>query len=107
MVFVLFNMIVGMWISMIEALAEDLRDMVAEHKGLPVHGYLPQTAEAVAVVNSNKVLEELCLRMLDTLADDPAIDKRWLASGRTDIEKGWMAVNRSIFRPGRAVLPED
>lgn len=106
MVFVLFNMIVGAWISMIEALAEDLRDMT-EHKGLPVKGYGPQTEEAVSLVNANKALEELCLRVFDELANIPDIDKRWLAIGRTDIEKGWMSINRSIFRPGRAELPED
>jgi hypothetical protein len=34
----------------------------------------------------------------------PDIDQRWLATGRTDIEKGFMAVNRAIFQPGRAQL---
>jgi hypothetical protein len=32
---------------------------------------------------------------------------RWLAIGKTDIEKGFMAVNRSVFRPSRVALPED
>ncbi len=35
------------------------------------------------------------------------VDKRWLAIGRTAIEQGFMAVNRSIFKPGRVVLPDE
>lgn len=31
---------------------------------------------------------------------------RWLALGKTDLEKAFMAVNRSIFRPARIELPE-
>lgn len=55
-------------------------------------------------MNANKRAEEIVLRILDELAQLPAIDKRWLATGRTDIEKGFMAVNRAIFRPGRVNL---
>jgi len=76
--------------------------------GLPVAGYRPQDANAVETVNANKFIEEIVLRQLDALAADPAIDKRWLAIGRTQIEKGFMAVNRAIFKPTRlADLPEE
>ncbi len=72
--------------------------------GLPVEGYRPQSDANVARVNSNKVLEERILRLLDDLKADPDVDQRWLAAGRTDIEKGFMAVNRAIFKPGRVKL---
>jgi hypothetical protein len=78
-----------------------------KHEGLPVAGYKAQSAEAVELVNANKVVEEIILRNLDDLAEMPGVDKRWLAIGRTQIEQGFMAVNRSIFKPGRVVLPED
>lgn len=77
------------------------------HEGLPVQGYRAQNDRAVALVNRSKSIEERVLRLLDELAADPDTDKRWLAAGRTDIEKGFMAVNRSVFRPGRAVLEGD
>lgn len=80
---------------------------VEKHDGLPVAGYRPQAPEAVAKVNRAKQIEEEVLRLLDDLAADPETDKRWLATGRTDIEKGFMAVNRSVFRPARAVLDRD
>jgi hypothetical protein len=83
--------------------------MTAEktHEGLPVAGYRPQDGTAVQKVNTNKEAEERVLRILDDLAADPEVDKRWLAIGRTQIEQGFMAVNRAVFKPGRAVLPED
>lgn len=78
--------------------------MAPENTGLPVHGYKPQSDEKVAAVNRNKQLEERVLRALDELRGFPFIDQRWLATGRTDIEKGFMAVNRAIFQPGRVEL---
>lgn len=73
-------------------------------EGLPVAGYRAQGADAVATVNRNKQAEEAVLRILDHLADDPEVDKRWLAIGRTQIEQGFMAVNRAVFRPERVML---
>lgn len=75
--------------------------------GLPVGGYRPQNSAAVDAVNANKALEERDMRMLDQLRDEPGVDQRWLAIGRTQIEQGWMAVNRAIFKPDRVKLPED
>lgn len=80
---------------------------MSTHEGLPVAGYKPQGAEALAAVNGNKWLEELLLRRLDVLAADPSIDKRWLAIGRTAIEQGFMAVNRAVFQPGRIEIDTD
>ncbi|MBA9063101.1 hypothetical protein GGQ91_002489 [Methylobacterium fujisawaense] len=78
-----------------------------KHQGLPVAGYRPQTDEALALVNANKDAEERVLRILDSLATRPDIDKRWLAVGRTAIENGFMAVNRAVFQPARAVLSHE
>lgn len=74
------------------------------HEGLPVAGYSPQDSNAVEMVNDMKQAEERILRDLDLLGVLDRVDKRWLAIGRTAIEQGFMAVNRSIFKPSRAVL---
>lgn len=79
----------------------------AKHKGLPVSGYRPQGTAAVNTVNRNKAVEEYVLRMLDDMGVDAAVNKRWLAIGRTSIEQGFMAVNRAVFKPARVVLPDD
>lgn len=80
---------------------------MTKHSALPVSGYKPQSDEKVQIVNANKELEESILRVLDELAGMPGIDQRWLAIGRAELEKGFMAVNRAIFQPGRVKLPED
>ncbi len=76
-------------------------------QGLPVAGYRSQDPVRVELVNANKQSEESILRVLDALAEIEAIDKRWLSIGRTHIEQGFMAINRSIFRPDRVDLSED
>jgi hypothetical protein len=76
-------------------------DRMTEHQGLPVEGYKPQSTEKVDLVNENKRLEERVLRVLDDLEKRDDIDKRWLAIGRTHIEEAFMAINRSVFQPGR------
>lgn len=85
---------------------EDLK-LAEDLKGLPVHGYREQKQGSVDIVNAHKALEERCLRRLDELANDPEVDKRWLAVGRTHLEQAWMAINRSVFKPDRATLSED
>lgn len=80
-----------------------------QHQGLPVAGYKPQSEEKVALVNENKALEERVLRQMDRLAALPAgtVDPRWFSIALTQLEQGFMALNRAVFQPGRASLPED
>jgi hypothetical protein len=76
---------------------------------LPVSGYKAQPQEVIDAVNGFKADEERVLRKLDDLRESCAasVDQRWLAIGRTQLEQAFMAINRSLFRPGRAVLLED
>lgn len=82
---------------------------MTDHKGLPVSGYKTQSQAHVDAVNEFKRLEEQALRAVERLRESTVIaeDGRWLAIGVTDLEKGFMAINRSIFRPGRVALPGD
>ena len=74
---------------------------MSDHKGLPVSGYQPQTDDKVAYVNENKRLEEIILRRLDDMMQSDDYDKRWAAIARTQLEQGFMAMNRAVFRPAR------
>jgi hypothetical protein len=80
---------------------------VTDHKGLPVKGYTNQPTEKVDMVNFNKIDEERILRAIDQYGMNPDVDKRWLAIAKTNIEQGFMALNRAIFKPERIKLPED
>lgn len=80
---------------------------MADLTPLPVKGYQAQSTNNVALVNTNKELEEHSLRILDLLGAMEGVDKRWLAIGRAHMEQAWMAINRSIFKPQRIRLPGD
>lgn len=77
------------------------------HQPLPVAGYTEQTADRVNMVNEHKEMEERLLRRIDNLSAAGWIDPRWAAIAKTDIEKGFMALNRAVFKPQRVKLPED
>jgi hypothetical protein len=79
---------------------------------LPVAGYKPQSDVKVALVNEYKADEERLLRKLEELlapsADGSSIcDPRWVSIAKTHFQEGFMALNRSVFQPGRIALPED
>ncbi|MDR3533963.1 MAG: hypothetical protein P4L90_25785 [Rhodopila sp.] len=76
-------------------------------EGLPIAGYRPQSEERVSLVNENKQLEERCLRALDYMMKTGIGDPRWTAVARTQLEQGFMAMNRAIFQPSRVALPSD
>ena len=84
--------------------------MTDKHPGLPVAGYRPQNQAAVDAVNANKLTEEKILRLIDDLQNGTLngeafqADGRWLSIARTQIEQGFMALNRSIFKPERVAL---
>lgn len=65
----------------------------------PIRGYTPLTQNQVDLMNAVKAAEGTVLQIIRNLADDADIDPRWLAIGKTDIEKGFMSVCRSIARP--------
>lgn len=80
---------------------------MAEHNGLPVSGYKPQSDDKVAVVNVNKALEERVLRQLDAMKGNIAYDQRMVSIAYTGIQEAFMWANRAVFQPGRVTLPED
>lgn len=80
---------------------------MAEPAPLPT-GYTTYTNPAnVLADEQNKQIEEGILRRLDELQGHTGIDMRWLSVARDNIEQGFMALNRAIFRPQRVRLPGD
>jgi hypothetical protein len=80
---------------------------VTMHSGLPVAGYQTQSQSRVDQVNGHKVMEERLLRIIDYLQQSGMGDPRWLAIAKTDLEKGFMALNRAVFQPARIDLPDE
>lgn len=72
-----------------------------------ITGYRTLSEEEIALMNEGKELAEAVGRYADKLkanggARDGSvvdIDQRWVAIGVTDIQKGFMALARSIAKP--------
>ena len=86
---------------------KELSPGMSDHKPLPVKGYSSQSELTINLVNEIKVHEEKMLQCMDKLQADPAVDQRWLAIARTDMQKAYMALVRSIFKPERIELLPD
>lgn len=78
-----------------------------KHQGLPVPGYRPQSEANILISKVNKELEERCIRQAEGIRDMPGMDARMAALAITQIQQGFMWLNRAVFQPGRVALPED
>ena len=58
-------------------------------------------------MNANKALEERCIRAAEAIRDMPGMDGRMAALAITNIQQGFMWLNRAVFQPARVDLPED
>lgn len=66
---------------------------------MKIHGYTQLTEAQVAQINAIKEAADGIGELIDALKEQPSTDHRWLAIGQTDLQKGFMAVVRSIAQP--------
>jgi len=81
--------------------------MENQHK--KIKGYRDLSQEEIDLMNEGKALAEKCgefiaklehhANITTPLDTDPVIDGRWLSIGKTELQKGFMSVIRSIARP--------
>lgn len=64
-----------------------------------IKGYRELNQTELVAINRMKDIAEDIGAMLEELEACDGIDKRWLAIGKTDLQKGFMAVVRSIAKP--------
>jgi len=64
-----------------------------------IDGYRDLSKEEISLVNDIKQNGNELGALLDILEQHPGVDKRWLAIARTDLQKGLMALVRSITKP--------
>ncbi|HHZ7864496.1 TPA: DUF7681 family protein [Klebsiella pneumoniae] len=71
-----------------------------------IKGYRDLSAEEIALMNEGKDLAQKVGAFVEKLeaaefaqTSDQTPDKRWLTIGKTDLQKGFMAVIRSIAKP--------
>lgn len=65
-----------------------------------IKGYRDLSQEEIDMINEIKELGEQARTLIERLEIlSPPTDKRWLSIGKTDLQKGFMALVRSVARP--------
>jgi hypothetical protein len=64
-----------------------------------IKGYRDLSQAEIDMMNVCKVKAEEIGKLIKTLEDLSEVDKRWLAIAKTDLQKGFMALVRSIAKP--------
>jgi hypothetical protein len=64
-----------------------------------INGYRELSAFEVEAINSVKQLAETISNVIQVMEADKTFDQRWLAIAKTDLQKGFMALTRSIAKP--------
>lgn len=64
-----------------------------------IKGYRELTEADIKLMNTVKEMGQGFGDVIAILEKDPSIDQRWLAIAKTDLQKGVMALVRSIAQP--------
>jgi hypothetical protein len=81
----------------ISARAYRLKLMDNQHRKIADYRELGE--DEIELMNSVKAYGNSLGQIILSLEQMPAIDKRWLAIGKTDLQKGIMSVVRAIAQP--------
>lgn len=64
-----------------------------------ISGYRDLDQSEIDMMNKAKEMASLVGEVVTALQTHEAIDQRWLAIAKTDLQKGFMALVRSIAKP--------
>lgn len=64
-----------------------------------IKGYRELTQEEIDLMNEVKAMGIILGELVEKLENNKDLDQRWIESGKTDLQKGLMALTRSIARP--------
>ena len=64
-----------------------------------IKGYRDLSQQEIDLMNEGKALAEQVGLYIDKLQALGSTDKRWVATGKTDLQKGFMSAIRSIAQP--------
>lgn len=64
-----------------------------------INGYGELSQEEIDLMNEIKSLGKGLETLIEKLRYDDGIDQRWVAIGATDLQKGLMALTRSVAKP--------
>lgn len=71
--------------------------MENQHKH--IKGYRDLSEQEIALMNEAKELAEKVGELVHKIENTTNVDMRWAAIGKTDLQKGFMSLIRSIAQP--------
>lgn len=72
---------------------------MVENQHRQIKGYRDLSEVEIGAMNDCKLIAVEVGTLCDKIAGMTGIDQRWLAIAKTDLQKGFMALVRSIARP--------
>jgi hypothetical protein len=75
----------------------EIEQMDNQHK--QIKGYRDLSQEEIDAMNEAKALAEQVGALVAKLGDNVRTEQRWLAIAKTDLQKGFMSLVRSIAKP--------
>lgn len=70
-----------------------------ENQHRKINGYHESSQEEIDAMNKSKALASQTGDFIDELEKNGYVDKRWLAIAKTDLQKAFMSLTRSIAKP--------
>ena len=70
-----------------------------ENQHRKINGYRELSQEEIDAMNKSKALASQTGDFIDELEKNGYVDKRWLAIAKTDLQKAFMSLTRSIAKP--------
>ena len=70
-----------------------------ENQHRKITGYRELTLEELGIMNAIKALGIEIGNMVEKLNAEPGLDQRWVSIGKTDLQKGLMALTRAVAKP--------
>lgn len=64
-----------------------------------IKGYRDLTQEEIDLMNEAKTLAEQVGEYITKLQNTHGLDQRWIATGKTDLQKGFMSIIRGVAQP--------
>lgn len=80
-------------------LVQQKEKQMVDNQHKHIKGYRDLSIEDIALMNEVKVKAEEVGQMIEKFKAHGDLDQRWVAEGKTDLQKGFMSLVRSIAQP--------
>jgi len=70
-----------------------------ENQHIKIAGYRELNQEEIDLINQIKNIGVIIGALIKMLSEKAEVNQRWLSIGKTDLQKGFMALTRAVEKP--------